>query len=178
MFLQPSLQFRNLILKMAVFLSIIFSSGSNKFRKYFFLLLSLQWHFLRNWRHSLREESQNACTLWLKVLWCKDIRPDIMIQYSISDYHTWPHGSIFDIRISDLTAFANISRISTEDFPLVSNHLPNDKMTNAKMTIVMMTEYDNVSDDFGYEQQMNSWNKSHRYTLERVFSLVVHRSLW
>ena len=141
MFLQPSLQFRNLILKVAVFLSIIFSSGSNKFTWY-----NIQYHMIR-------------CNL--------------MIRYSISDYQTWPHNSIFEIRISDLTAFANISRISTEDFPLVSNHLP-----NAKMTIVMMTEYDNVSDDFVYEQQMYSWNKSHLYTLERVFFLVVHRSLW
>ena len=61
------------------------------------------------------------------------IRPDLMIRYSIS---------------SDLTAFANISRISTEDFPLVSNHLPNDNMTNAKMKTVMITYYGNVGDEF------------------------------
>ena len=54
---------------------------------------------------------------------------------------------IFDIRISDLTAFANISRISTEDFPLVSNHLPNDKLANAKMKTVMMTDYNSAGDD-------------------------------
>ena len=85
------------------------------------------------------------------------IRPELMIRYSIPDYQTWPHDSIFDIILSDLTswyniryqnirrysifdltAFANISRISTEDFPLVSNHLPNDKITTMMMLNVTM----------------------------------------
>ena len=62
-------------------------------------------------------------------------------------------------------------------------------MTNAKMKIEMMTDDDNKVKDFllsipvmviiliGYEQQMYSRNKSQRYTLERAFFLVVHRSL-
>ena len=101
-----------------------------------------------------RDVKISDLTSWYNIQYHM-IKPDLIIQYSISDYQTWPHGSIFDIRISDLTSRYDIwyqiirpdlmIRYSISDYqtwlPLRTSHESPQKTFLLSLTTFQMTNW-------------------------------------